>query len=329
MKKDRKTDRLDELLEEFLEDQRVSGRIERSIKGLKNRVPWLFAYMRQNDLLPEELGIREALGYRGWLQEKTTRTGTPYSNHAIAAYLVAATSFCEFLKAADILLTNPFKEIRKVRTPGKLPRNIPREKELSWLLADLSRYHEGKTLKHRITYYKVHVIAELMYATGMRISEVAGLSVKDLDLRCSVIHVKCGKGGRRRVAFLNEYARDVLQLYVERMRPLVFNDWNNRNGESLFGVKWDPLTKVVNRVLQERAQAIGLGRFTSHMFRHALGFHLLRAGCNIRHIQSILGHKMLHNTEIYTKVDKEDLRDVLDRYHPRKWRKRQNEKTDR
>jgi integrase/recombinase XerC len=65
----------------------------------------------------------------------------------------------------------------------------------------------------------------------------------------------------------------------------------------------------------------------SHGFRHALGYHLLRAGCNIRHIQSILGHRQLRNTEIYTKVENEDLKHVVDACHPRKWNGGEHELT--
>jgi len=77
------------------------------------------------------------------------------------------------------------------------------------------------------------------------------------------------------------------------------------------------LARMTNRVLRKTAQSMEVPTLTSHLFRHALGFHLLRAGCNIRHIQQILGHKSIKNTEIYTKVEKEDLREVIDKCHPR------------
>ena len=79
----------------------------------------------------------------------------------------------------------------------------------------------------------------------------------------------------------------------------------------------------LNTFLNKESERLGFGKFSSHNFRHAVGYHLLKNGCDIRHIQSILGHKKLSSTQIYTKVDKEDLRGVIDKYHPRFWKKRQ------
>jgi site-specific recombinase XerD len=93
----------------------------------------------------------------------------------------------------------------------------------------------------------------------------------------------------------------------------------NRRGLSgrLFGTGKAQLMSFVNRELKRVSAAAGLPLITSHTFRHAVGFHLLRAGCNIRHIQALLGHAKLKTTEVYTKIDKEDLRNVIDKYHPR------------
>ena len=79
----------------------------------------------------------------------------------------------------------------------------------------------------------------------------------------------------------------------------------------------------LNTILNKESKRLGFGHFSSHNFRHAVGYHLLRAGCDIRYIQSILGHKKLSSTQIYTRVDKEDLRRIIDKYHPRFWRKRE------
>lgn len=137
------------------------------------------------------------------------------------------------------------------------------------------------------------------------------------------------KGGRERVAFLGEYAKELLTIYVHRMRPLIFTELNERNSHLLFGVKRVGLNEVVNATLNRVARKLGHKGFTSHKFRHALGYHLLRAGCGIRHIQEILGHKCLRSTEVYTKVDKEELKKVLDTCHPRQWKRSKEDETDR
>jgi site-specific recombinase XerD len=226
-----------------------------------------------------------------------------------------------------MVASNPFKEIKKMRIDKKLPRNLLKEDQMNLFLEKLSRYDEEDSLKKKITQYRVHVVAELLYASGLRISEVANLQVEDINFTRGTVTVREGKGKKTRTAWLNDYAKEVLHLYVTEMRELVFNEWNERNG-TLFGVRWQSFEKMVNKILNKTAKELGFPGFTAHKFRHAAGYHLLRAGCNIRYIQEILGHKLLRNTEIYTKVDKEDLKEVLDTCHPRKFRSMNHEEND-
>jgi site-specific recombinase XerD len=314
----------------YLEEEKLKGHSEQGIINLKSEVPHVIEYLEENNLLPGEVRIKQAYAYQGWLIERgTKKQGRKYSNRTICAYISSASNFYEYLKRIGMVPDNPFKEIRKVRCEKKLPRNILKEKEMNRFLKELSYFDKEQGLKRKITRYKVHVAAELMYATGLRISEVADLRVEDIDIKRGVVIVKQGKGGVSRLAWLNYYTCSVLKLYIERMRPVIFNEWNERNNHLLFGVKWSWFIKVVNKTLQKVAKSTGLAGFTSHGFRHAVGYHLLRAGCNIRYIQQILGHKRLKNTEVYTKVDKEDLKEVLDTYHPRKFKRVQDEKADK
>jgi integrase/recombinase XerD len=75
---------------------------------------------------------------------------------------------------------------------------------------------------------------------------------------------------------------------------------------------------LINKVLRNVAGELGLGPFTNRGFRHAFGYHFLRAGCDLRYIQKLLGHDCMRSTEVYTKVDKENLKEILDTYHPRR-----------
>jgi site-specific recombinase XerD len=172
-------------------------------------------------------------------------------------------------------------------------------------LGELGRFDRGARLVDRVKAYRAHVAAEFLYATGIRASEAAGVRVEDIDFEGGLIRVREGKGGVTRMAILGGYASDVLKLYVDRMRPLV---------------KWNGFGESVNSVYRRLSSRLGFPTTSCHLFRHAVGYHLLRAGCNIRYIQDILGHKELKSTEAYTRVDTEDLRDVVDRFHPRRWR---------
>jgi site-specific recombinase XerD len=163
--------------------------------------------------------------------------------------------------------------------------------------------------------YRVHVMAEVQYATGLRMGELGALTEADLDLDRFEIRVRDGKGGKDRVCYLTIWAADLLREYL-KLRPLVVKGGELRN-RFLFGPKGESLARAYNIRLNQVAAGLELGRWYNHKFRHALGYHLLRAGCPIRSIQGILGHDSIRSTEIYTKVDAEDIRGVLDSHHPR------------
>jgi integrase/recombinase XerC len=313
-----------QLLQEYETSARERYR-EETRNWLRRGVKKLIGYAEGLGVGVHEMTVRQARGYLGSLMVEGKAKGGKYSASALLGFMAAAVSLYDFLKRRGKVLTNPFKEIRRVREARPLPRNIPKEKELAAFLDALGKYDECGSLREAKMRYRVHVIAELMYATGLRVREVAGLKPGDVDLARSIVNVREGKGGRARVAFLTEYACEVLRLYVEKMRLLIFNELNRNRGEYLFGAGWKNFRRTVNRYLTETARKVGLPKMTSHFFRHALGYHLLRAGCNIRYIQQILGHQSLKNTEVYTKVDKESLRKVLDNCHPRRWKRRTDE----
>lgn len=314
-----------QLFTAYIKEEEIRGHTIQGLIGLKNRLPRLFEYMEIYDLSYTQFRIAQAQGYQGWLIETGKKSGGNYSSRTIKTYLTAATSFFNFLKRNKLIYSNPFLDIRRPGRELKLPKNLLKEKEMGIFLKELRRYDEEPTLKAKISHYRIHVIAELMYATGLRSSEVAELNVEDIDFTRGTVKVIEGKGGSDRIAFLNDYALTILRLYVDEMRELTFNEWNERNG-TLFGTKWGSFNKAVNKVLKKISLRLELPILTSHDFRHAIGYHLLRSGCDIRYIQNILGHKRITSTEIYTKVDKEALKEVLDKYHPRQFREKNNEK---
>ena len=307
------------LMHAFLLEESRKGHTEQGFAGLKRRIPKFFEYLQEMDLQVQEVGVKEAQGYQRWLIETGRKDGGKYAGGTIRNYLKAAGRFYRFLKSHNLVHSNPFIHIRQIRYARPLPKNVLKEGEMNRLLKELARYDSQEGLYRKIRHYKVHVIAELQYSTGLRISEAASIRPEDIDFERGRISV-VGKGRVRRVVFLNEYAKKLLQLYLTRMKDLVLGSYVRKN-RGLFGANGSRLTVIVSEVLDQITGKLGYPHLTSHGFRHALGFHLLRAGCDMRYIQAILGHERLKTTEIYTKVDKEDLRRLLDEYHPRKWRK--------
>ena len=309
-------------MERYLEEESLMGHTEQGLDSMRRALPKLFSYLEKCSLTVTAVGALEAMEYQGWLIRTGRADGNKYSSKTILAHIFAASSFYEFLRRRKMIATNPFKEIKKIRLEKSLPQGILKEKEMDEFLLKLSRWDEDANGQNQLTRYKTHIIAELQYATGIRISEAAALKVSDIDFDRGIVHVQEGKGGRERIAFLNSYISELLKIYIERIRHRIFTELNDKNRDLLFGVKRQGLGEVVNATLNRIAKELGHKKFTSHGFRHGLGYHLLRAGCSVRHIQAILGHKCLRSTEVYTKVDKEELKRVLDTHHPRKWKKR-------
>ncbi len=309
----------EKLLSDCLAEAKLAGHRTQGLRALRYRIPKLLVFLRERALPLREVTVEQALEYQSWLIQSGCGDGRPYCNSTIVTYLKGAAHFYSFLERRGVVDSNPFAEIRRVRAEKRLPRNLPKEPQMEMLLGELARFDSPAHLNARITRYRVHVIAECMYATGIRSTEAASLRPEDIDFSRGLLYIREGKGGASRVAYLNQYSLEILRLYSDRMRPLIHaKGW--ARGELLFGCDWMSFGKLVNRSLRTITAALALPPFTSHDFRHSLGYHLLRAGCNIRHIQQILGHKHLRNTEIYTKVDREELREVLDTFHPRKWK---------
>jgi len=213
---------------------------------------------------------------------------------------------------------NPFKEIKKVRKEKTLPRNILDEEKLNELLSAIkNKIKNGKDLCEKRRFYRHHVMAELMYSTGARINEVLKLREEDFNLFTGTVKLLDNKTGKERTGFLNSYVIEILHIYLKFRKNIVTGKSKSNhlfNGE-------ESVKRFFNKDLQTLCKELGLGEFKSHNLRHSFACHLLRAGCDIRYIQAFLGHTRLATTQIYTKIEKNDLRSVLDRFHPRAFKR--------
>jgi site-specific recombinase XerD len=248
--------------------------------------------------------------------------GKPYAVGTIHNRLKAARKFFAYLVRTERRTTNPFSEVEYPRLEDRVSRNVLSEAQMGRLLADLGKFHERKSVRARQRAYRVHVIAEFLYATGLRIDEACHLEERDLDLEHRLVHVRKGKGGVPRTAFLSTYGAAVMEHYLKSGRAAVLR--RGQNDGSLFGAATSRMVVFVNEELRNRCRGLGLPLITTHGFRHSLGTHLLRSGCDMRHIQVILGHEALSTTQIYTRVEREDLKKSLDEFHPRKWNARRD-----
>jgi site-specific recombinase XerD len=307
-----------DLYDRFLESERprVSAQGFTTLTGIARR---LLQWFDAEDIVPGEVTIRDAVRYQSYLAGMHTKEGSPVTTGTMHNYIKVARRFFRYLVETELLKTNPFEELSYPRLGEHLSRNGLTESQMSCLLNELARFDNLPTAQTRLRRYRAHVIAEFLYASGLRIAEACSLLESNLDLDHRLIYLPEGKGGKARTAFLTGYAVDVMRLYLSRGRAAVLSGYFRLHGDTIFGANKARVAAVVNEELKTVCTALDIPVITTHGFRHSLGTHLLRSGCDMRHIQVILGHEALGTTQIYTKVDKDDLKRSLDAFHPRQW----------
>lgn len=305
------------LLETYLTERKTLGASVQSLRNDHSRIPHLLSYLEESGLNAQSLDITAARGFMEHIASRGTVSGNPYRKNTLASYKQAASRFSRWMRDSGLSLSDPFTTVPALKTEKIIPRNLPSERQLMTLLSHLEVFNSAGSLKMRKRRYLTHVIAELLYSTGLRISEASDLIEEDLDLDRKEIYIRQGKGGRDRKAFLNDYAASILREYLLNRDQILTA---KSNGEKLFGASHDELGKAFNRNLKKACREVGIPELTAHSLRHCLGYHLLKSGAPLRQIQQILGHKSISNTEIYTKVDVKEVKDQLDKFHPRKWR---------
>ncbi len=156
-------------------------------------------------------------------------------------------------------------------------------------------------------------IFELIYASGLRVSEAVSLDLRDVSLAGRDVRVR-GKGGRERIVPFGRSAEAALRVYLGEARSLL-----SRGGEALFlNRRGGRITaRSVRRILEAYEQAVGLPRRGPHSLRHSFATHLLEGGADLRVVQELLGHQSLSSTQIYTHVQAGRMRSVYRRAHPR------------
>jgi integrase/recombinase XerC len=211
--------------------------------------------------------------------------------------LSAIKTFFRFLVSHGYLEENPTAEIRGLKQSIKQPRFLPRE--------EVERLLEGGELSARD-----RAMVETLYSTGIRVSSLVGLDVRDFDAKAGALRI-VAKGAKEQLVPLGEPAEDAIKTYLsgrpaaEGKTPLFLNPRGGRL-----------TTRSVQRLLRKLGLQLGIGRVTPHTLRHSFATHLLDAGADLRAIQELLGHESLKTTQKYTHVTFRTLKEVYDRAHP-------------
>ena len=241
-------------------------------------------------------------GYLGYLHKQNKKT-------TIARKLSAVRSFFKYLVKQRVLEDNPAESILTPKQDKTIPEYLPVD-EMFRLLDSIKA---GNILDQRNC-----AIFETLYSCGIRVAELVGMNVFDVDYQGSVIRV-LGKGRKERIVPIGQKALAAIRLYREQLKKECGLSADHNGPLFLNKNKGRLTTRSVARTMDKLAKACGLLKPVSpHTMRHTFATHMLDAGADLRIVQELLGHKSLSTTQKYTHVSIDRLMETYDRAHPRK-----------
>jgi len=229
---------------------------------------------------------------------------------SVARHLATIRVFFRFLSASDRIDENPTRLLETPTRWRRLP-GVLSPKQMKILLAAPEPAHGRLWLRDK-------AMLELMYAAGLRASEVGLLCTKDYTPALGVLLVN-GKGGKQRIVPIGDPAQQALDTYITELRSeLTRFDDGRDGGRLLLSHTGRPLERVaVWQIVRRCAQRAGMKNVHPHMLRHSFATHLLAGGADLRVVQELLGHSDIATTQVYTHVDRSRLREVVRQCHPR------------
>lgn len=271
------------------------------------------AYERDLRLFCKTLGFKNSdalvnvsreqiTGYMTQLKEKGIAAAT------IARKLAAIKAFYRFMTAEGYMDANP-AEVVEAGTKGiKLPRVLSEDEVVRLLNQPDITTAEG---------FRDRTMLEVLYATGMRVSELINLTLERIDLNMKYI-IAFGKGSKERIVPLGSVAAEFLQQYLEKVRPKLTHADRNTNIVFLTFGGHELTRQRFWQIIRAYGRKANINKaLTPHILRHSFATHLLDNGADLRSVQELLGHSDISTTQIYTHLTNKRLRDIYAKAHPR------------
>lgn len=271
------------------------------------------AYERDLRLFCKTLGFKNSdalvnvsreqiTGYMTQLKEKGLAAAT------IARKLAAIKAFYRFMTAEGYMNANP-AEVVEAGTKGiKLPRVLSEDEVVRLLNQPDITTAEG---------FRDRTMLEVLYATGMRVSELINLTLERVDLNMKYI-IAFGKGSKERIVPLGSVAAEFLQQYLEKVRPKLTHEERNTNIVFLAFGGHELTRQRFWQIIRAYGRKANINKaLTPHILRHSFATHLLDNGADLRSVQELLGHSDISTTQIYTHLTNKRLRDIYAKAHPR------------
>jgi integrase/recombinase XerD len=292
-------------IENFLHYLAVEkGYSENTISAYRNDLSGLIEFANKQNLTSWAAVDRQSmLGYMLNLKERG------YVATTIARKVAASRSFFGFMVAEGQIKTDPTENMSSPSVGKALPKPIPLE-QVRLLLDQPSKLSTPEAKRDR-------AMLELLYASGMRISELVALNLGDVNIEGNYF-VRCfGKGRKERIIPLYEKIATTVKSYIEEDRPKLAH---GKNDTAMFlNARGDRITRQgFWQKLKEYAKSAGLSsQISPHTLRHSFATHMLSGGADLRSVQELLGHANISTTQVYTHLTTEQVRRTYDKAHPR------------
>ena len=299
-------DKIQEFLDHLVAEK---GSSENTVAAYRNDLQQFHAFLVQPDQLgPDaewsDVTREQLISYILFLKERQ------YASATVARKVAALKSFFHFLLRVGAISDDPSEDLDSPKVKKQLPQTLTPD-EVDRLLALPSE--SGRTPKA----LRDTAMLEILYATGMRVSEIASLTVDDVDLEGGAIRCM-GKGSKERVMPLYPRAVEAVRDYLENGRQALLGD-NPKERTLFLNPRGERLTRQgLWLIIKGYARELELDdRVTPHTLRHSFATHMLNGGAGLREVQRLLGHANISTTQIYTHVSRDRLRQVYDEAHPR------------
>lgn len=253
-------------------------------------------------LTPIDCGIEELRDFTHWISDLGL---SPVSQARVVSGI---RGFYKFLKLEGMIDTNPASLLETPRTGRKLPDVLTAE-EIDQIIKSIDLSKNGS--------YRNKTIIEVLYGCGLRVSELTGLLISNINFQHQYLRV-IGKGNKERLVPLGSRAHEALEYYIEhyRSKEKIQEGYEDFVFLNRFGKHLSRIT--IFNVVKSCVEAAGIKKSISpHTFRHSFASHLVEGGADLRAVQELLGHESILTTEIYTHLNREFLEDTIRRFHPR------------
>ena len=259
------------------------------------------SFILSNKINYKNMDYNEAKEYVIYLNKKNDAKST------ISRKLSSLRTFYKYLVLNNKVESNPFLLVSSPKKEIRIPKFINYNNMEEILNVPNIKTKEGQ---------RERVILEVLYASGVRVSELVNIKLKDIDFSNKNILI-FGKGSKERLVSFGDYALEYINLYLKEGRNLLLD--GVKSDYLIVGKKSEKLTtrrveQIIDDIIKRTSIRLNI---TPHMFRHTFATHLLDNGCDLLVVQELLGHASLSSTEIYTHVSNEHLREVYLKCHPR------------